>query len=477
MSPYKRTVMILADGSRPDVFASLADEGRLPHIKRYLIDPGALHHGVSVFPSTTGPAHLPFLTGCAPGTCNVPGIRWFDKDEFAARRWSRTRHRSYVGADTLSMNRDIRPDIKTLFDIFPRSVNIFSGINRGVSFFGNKTKFFRIWNWYYAHLTDRWSMVDRNAGRQLMKSIRHDPQFIFALYPGIDEYSHIGDPFHDATLSQYECVDNTIGQLGQFLEKKGWLDDTLIFIVSDHGLSATHTHLGVNQLLENEGIRTFFYPVVMKRDFEAASMVSGNSMLHLYFAHVKNGGPPERSDWKGIMFEENFSSKQKHAIELLKKEEAVDILITRSREGGLLIYRNGQQAKLSHVGEKIRYERLKGDPLDYGSIPEELSEDEWLQATYESDYPDAPVQLMQLIRSRRSGDVILSARSGYDLRERYEIHEHKGSHGSLHRDQMKIPIISNYPLRGPIRSVDVFATICELMGQPIPANIDGVSRV
>lgn len=470
--------MILADGARPDVFEHLIAAGRLPAINRYLVQRGSLLHGVTAFPSTTGPAYVPFLTGLYPGTANVPGIRWFDKDTFALKPWSRRKHRSYVGADSLLINKDLRLSSPSLFELCRGSINIFSSVNRGVSFWGNKTRFFRIWNWYYAHLTDSWALIDKNAGRKMNKYIKTNPEFMFVVYPGIDEYAHMSSPEHPATIKAYEQIDADIGRLASTLEQRGWLDDTVLMIVSDHGLSETKKHLGVNQLLEGLGIKTFFYPVVFKRGFQAASMVSGNGMSHLYFAKSANGHAPSRRDWLGVCYEDEMSGLQRQAIDCLREDPAIDVMVTRNRADQVTIYRNGQSARLRRLADgKIRYERCNGDPLDYAGLPDTLSEEEWLRATYRTDYPDAPVQLMQIIRSPRSGDIMLSARKGYDLRARYEIHEHKSTHGALHRDHMMIPIISSVPLKGPsCRSVDVFPTVCEWLGKPIPENIDGISR-
>ena len=62
-----------------DLFERLLAAGELPNIQKHVIDRGAYRRASSTFTSTTGPAHLPFLTGCFPGTANVPGYRWFDR--------------------------------------------------------------------------------------------------------------------------------------------------------------------------------------------------------------------------------------------------------------------------------------------------------------------------------------------------------------------------------------------------------------
>ncbi len=58
----------------------------------------------------------------------------------------------------------------------------------------------------------------------------------------------------------------------------------------------------------------------------------------------------------------------------------------------------------------------------------------------------------------------------FDLRDRYEHPEHRGSHGSLHRDHMLVPLLTNHPIPSPLRTADIFPTILKLMGKPIPSN-------
>ena len=168
--PYDHCLVILADGARGDVMHDLVARGRLPAIGEYLVSRGGLKEGVTVFPSTTGPAYLPYLTGCYPGTCNVPGIRWFDKDHYAQNRYSKDRFRSYVGAESYYMNADVDPSIPTLFELIDRSDNVFSSIHRGVSPKRDRTRFSRIWYWYYAHLTDHWGLVDESATRKIIRA-------------------------------------------------------------------------------------------------------------------------------------------------------------------------------------------------------------------------------------------------------------------------------------------------------------------
>ena len=122
--------MILADGAREDVFRRLLEEGKLPHIQKEIVERGSYAKGVTVFPSTTGPAYFPFLTGHHPGTLNVPGIRWFDKEAYANSKKKMVKFRSYVGIETFLINSDIKP-VPTVFDLLPQSFSIFNSVCPG----------------------------------------------------------------------------------------------------------------------------------------------------------------------------------------------------------------------------------------------------------------------------------------------------------------------------------------------------------
>ena len=66
-----------------------------------------------------------------------------------------------------------------------------------------------------------------------------------------------------------------------------------------------------------------------------------------------------------------------------------------------------------------------------------------------------------MFQSKRTGDIVVTSKSGFDLRARYEWPEHHSSHGALTRDQMMVPMMSNRILArdGPMRTVDIFPTI------------------
>jgi hypothetical protein len=84
------------------------------------------------------------------------------------------------------------------------------------------------------------------------------------------------------------------------------------------------------------------------------------------------------------------------------------------------------------------------------------------------------VQLLQLFDSRRTGDIVVCAEVGHDLRDRHERPEHRAGHGSLHADHLVVPWFSTVPLPDvPLRTADVFPSVLHWAGRPIPRGIDG----
>jgi hypothetical protein len=467
VSSYSHALVLLADGARADVMAEELAAGRLPNIARHLLEGGASVPAVTSFPSTTGPAYLPFLTGCFPGTCNVPGIRWFDKDRFDGG-WSFDRYRSYVGLESFWMARDMWPHIRTIFECLPDSRCIFNPIARGARGKRNETRISRIWYWYYAHLTDRWGFADAAALVKCCRALAKKPSYLFCVLPGIDEFSHLAHPRHEKALERYRWLDSAVGRIVKELDAQGMRERTALFLVSDHGLSATHTHFCLNAFLQGHSLPPFFYPLIFeKRGKLAANMVSGNGMAHLYF---KNG-----DGWARHTVREELDRIAPGLLSDLSAEEAVDIVACRNAEGGADILSRRGRARVRLDGAALHYEVQGTDPFGYPPLPADLDQRTVLGRTLESEYPDAPFQIAHLLTAPRSGDVVVSASPGFDLRLKYEHPEHHGSHGSLHASHMRVPLLTNVPLAATVaRTADVFPTILSLLGRDIPGHIDGV---
>ncbi len=401
--------------------------------------------------------------------CNLPGIRWLDRKKYDDKTLSFRRFRSYIGLETYFMNSDISKDNSTVFEIFPRSVNIFNELSRGVSFKNDKTMFSKLYYKVKSHFTDKTDEVDLVAERILLQSINQLPDFIYTVFLGIDTYSHINHPFHKKVIDSYRRIDNTVGLLAKSLQSKGRLDETLLVICSDHGLTQTHSHFDSLEFMNNQGYKTFYYPNVFKHfwDADAASLISGNAMANIYVKSKEGWGRKSTFEELGGLVD-NFVERQE-----------VDIVAGLDERGRARIKSvRGEAAAWMDSEGNLNYEKIEGDPFNYNGMPKKMNPQDALAHSYNTEYPDALIQTLQVLESPRTGDLVLSANHGYDLRARHEKPEHRSSHGALFRDHMIVPVVMNTELNKEyIRTVDIFPTILDALGQTVPENIDGESLI
>ncbi|MCH7518533.1 MAG: alkaline phosphatase family protein [Candidatus Dadabacteria bacterium] len=469
MTEFKSCIFIMADGARADVFSELLNGGDLPNISKYIVEKGCYKEAVTVFPSTTGPAYTPYIFGKYPGRCNLPGIRWLDRDAYNDKLLSFDRFRSYIGLETYFMNRDVSPDYQTLFEIFPRNVNIFNELSRGAGFKNDKTLFSKLYYKVKSHFTDKSDEVDLVARRILLQSLKEYPDFIYAVFLGIDTYSHLNHPFHKKVINSYRRIDEMIGLLAKNLESEGRLEETLIIVASDHGLTQTHSHFDSLEFMNDQGYKTFYYPNVFKHftDADAACLISGNAMANIY-VKSKDGWGRKSTFEELVGLVDNFIERPE-----------VDIVAGLDHKGRSRIKSTmGEAVTWLDKDGNINYQKIKGDPFNYNGMPKKMSSEEALTHSFNTEYPDALLQIIQLLESPRTGDLILSAGPGYDLRAKHENPEHRSSHGALFRDHMLVPLVMNAKVNKEfIRTVDIFPTILSFLGQFIPNNIDGISLV
>jgi hypothetical protein len=393
-----------------------------------------------------------------------------------------------MGIDGLRFEADLPIGYPTLFNFFSPVSNIYNLLARGCPPVKNRTRWIKPSAYTYAHFSHRWRFVNQIAIRQLHKAAEAGDKFIMCLFPAVDTFSHLTEIQSPQVLQTYREIDTAIGKLVHFLQKANTLEDTLILITSDHGMTDTHTHIDVPQHLDDGGWRCLHYPKVWRQDAVSASMVSGNGMTHLYFKNDSSGnGWGERTPFEQL--------HQMGVVTSLTELEGLSLVTGQSETGDIIVQSRTGQGRISCYSQDTDYENLQDvsttlkcadslrfsyeftgtDPLGYGIHYKNLSSRETLRETYDSPHPDGIVQLWQIFKSERTGDLVLSAENGYDLRARYEVPEHHATHGALIAEHLYIPLATNYPIvEQCIRSVDVFPTVLNLCGHTVAEQyIDG----
>jgi hypothetical protein len=468
---FARAFFFLLDGARVDIFEELLARGELPNLARYLVEPGTYRPATTVFPSVTGVAYIPYLTGMFPGRANIPGYRWFDRDRYQRRPLSVMRFRNYHGLGSYLMDRDLSKQAVTLFELLKPSSNIFSGISRGTGIRRNAAYFRRVPATLRFFRTGDWDHIDAAGERFLLRAAaRKREVFTFHTTYSIDEYSHHHGPFSARARARYGEFDRVLGRLIERLRATGQLESSLLMLGADHGHTEVRQHFDLEGFVEDLGLKPLYYPKHVKRwiGADAAVMVAGNGVGHIY---LKGPRP-----WTARPTAEEHLERHPRLVEELLANDAVDHVIYRGYDGVRVRSRRGAATIVLEEGH-VHYRVDGADPFGYAPLPALMSRGDVLLRTADSDYPDAPLQVAQLFDSPRAGDFVVSAMPGYDLRAgQKERREYRSCHGSLHREHMRVPFTVNVKtVARPPRSVDAFPTILELLGRETPAGIDGRS--
>jgi arylsulfatase A-like enzyme len=461
-------IVLVADGARPDTLARAMDDGVLPALAR-LRDEGALHTVTSTFPSVTGPAYTAFLMGRYPGPVGLPGLRWYDRKRTVVRH--RGHSRSYVGIDLRHVDEDIDPTVPTIFELVGRSVAALNVIGRGLNKDGTVGRglgfVIRAAQTHFTGNVQGWLRIDRKVATAVLRRVRDvNPRFVFAAFTGIDKTSHAAG--HDAPVVRdaMRIVDDAAAELRADAERAGQWDRTHLWVVSDHGHSAVQQHDDLAALLRGLGHRITAHPWTFFGGRDAAVMVSGNAMAHIYLELDRLTRPW----WPAV------ADRWSPLADALLARESVDLMLlphsptqceVRSRERGT--------AMVERHGDLFRYQLITGDPLGIGTY-DALSPDAAYHVTAQTDYPDSIVQIAHLAGAARSGEIILSARRDWDFRGTYEPIHHRSSHGALHREHMLVPLLVNRPVaREPRRTVDVMPAALRALRVALPTRLDGAS--
>jgi hypothetical protein len=465
-------IVLIADGVRADTLSNALDSGVLPAMTRLRTE-GGLHEVTSAFPSVTGPAYTPFLMGRFPGSVGLPGLRWFDRSREACSFPDYSR--SYVGYQMGAVNRDIDPDVSTIFELVPESAGALSVITRGLP---RKRQLIaltpgsalRAARTHFRGDPRAWLRVDRDVSANVIECVREtDAPFLFAAFTGVDKMSHARGHRCEGVLEALRIVDDTVATLRDELERRDRWHSTQVWITSDHGHSRVRHHEDLARIIGSLGHRVLAHPWVYRFSPDVAVMVSGNAMAHVYVDLEHRTRP----FWTGM------SSRGQELADNLLARESVDLLLVpidaetcevRSRSRG--------KATVVRAGASYSYLLDNGDPLGIGGELHHVSAGVAHESTVGTDYPDSVVQIARLAGADRAGDLILSASREWDFRARYEPIPHVSSHGALHRDHMIVPLLLNQaPLRTPRRTADVMPSALAALGLAIPFGLDGESFV
>lgn len=274
MSEKKRRLLVYSVDAL--VGEDLEYLGGLPNFKKYFGGGASVGRAKSIYPTVTYPAHVSMITGCYPErtgvVSNYSGTildkedcwQWFSdvikvEDIFTAA------HRAgYTTASIFWPVTGRHPDIDYLVDEYWMP---FAGDTLRSSFetAGSSPEVLEIVEANAGLLPPGYERTGRKnfciqpyVDDFLIKCCtdiirRFRPEVTFVHTGSIDDVRHKNGVFGDWMQAKLEYIDRTIGDIGAALEDIGELDNTDLFLVSDHGQRDIKRVLKPNILLRRLG--------------------------------------------------------------------------------------------------------------------------------------------------------------------------------------------------------------------------------
>lgn len=460
------TVVFVSDGAHADTVRALCARGDLPNIQRHIIEPGFMTAATTVFPSVAGPASAPLVTGCFPGTCNIPAARWFDRTVPAERRFTLKRFRDYSRLGAYAIDFDLSRQVRTAFEYSRQAVSLLGIINRGAGLRSDGA-LARAQLEQHPFEAGELEVTERAVFDWFAACLRRQPDLIYYHSISVSRLAEAYGVDHPEVRKAYQRFDKTVGDAVELLKTHGLWDHTVLAWVSGHALASRTTEGQVGKVLAQRFARTVSTVRSYRQwlDADALELHSGNAMAHLYLRRDRAWSAPRSLE----------ECERDGLVPALLEDPAVDLVMGRAAEGRVAVVSRRGRAELQEHGDISYVVSAQGDPFGYGPLPPQFSFRDALAHTYDSAYPDGIVQALQLFRAARTGDLVISATPGYGLDP--DIGPAAATRGSLHRGHMLVPCAMSIPMAvaGPMRTVDVLPTVLRQIGIEPASPLDGVA--
>jgi hypothetical protein len=387
-------VLLVADGLTPAALESAIRAGQVPELAA-LRDASGLHVVTTVFPSVTGVAYVPMLTGEHPAQAGIPGLRWYDR----SRRlpWLLGHSRSYVGTQLRRINDDLAQGTRTAFELVNGQALGFAAmitrglpreklLDRGIAYTS------RVIRAHVAGDVARWATLETEVAEQLVGRVhRERPRLVFAAFTAGDKATHASGAATPLALQSLKLVDHVAASIRRDAERDGRWRTMQLCVVSDHGHSPVTQHLDLARTMRDAGFRVRSHPWTLPDHSQVAVMVSGNSMAHLYL-DLKSR---DRRPWTSL------AGAWDPYLRVLGAHPAVDLVATIVDPSTVLVTRGDRSARISTSPRGLTYRPTCGNPLGVEPFENEC-DDAVHERTRATGYPDGVRQLARLALAERS---------------------------------------------------------------------------
>jgi len=352
--------------------------------------------------------------------------------------------------------------VRTIFEYSRQAVNLFGVLNRGCGLVRDPS-FFKTHRSFNERMSvDEAGRVDEASFHWFREAMGRETDFVLYRFAPALATDRPGE-VRERARNALRRMDKQIGRAIEVLKSKGIYDTSAIMFASDHGVGEAKRSFDIEGFIEKRfrglsgggRIREW-------QEADAIVLASGTSMAHLY---VKSDG-----SWSARTFFEDV--EQRGLVGALLEQDGIDIVAGRSLEGGIVVQsRRGRAHVHEDADGRITYLAKIGDPFGLSCVPQVIEAGRALDVTADSEYPDGILQALQLFRSVRTGDLVVSTHGDVVLGR---AGNSTATHGSLVREHIVVPFLSSVPIGpGVVRTADVFAMVLALMGIEPAHPMDG----
>jgi hypothetical protein len=524
MNKVNRIILCIIDDIRSDQFFHLLKNDLLPNCKKLVQNCIYSKNCVTDFPSVTYPTQVSTITGTYTGDyrnelCHgIPAFHWMDK------QFSPPLVRNY-GSNNLQiykLNSDLGRNCQTICEMIPEGnkTSITQFINRGVDYFfpENKLKlifYYLIIN-YYKKIKTVIKYANNIVVQKLLDNFKNPSKYFDVNEPPI--CSLIWFMSSDILLHKYGSeskvyklnllhIDKLIGKLFEGLRELGYLEDTAIAILSDHGNYKAEKVGTLNNIIKSLGLKNY-HPHKNSRGNVNISEFDGIGFFNFKqlnnFTSKDTWNPPNKKDL------ENYGPKKINLFEKLFKIEGTSLMYYAEAEnnyqkGKILLKRKKNNQEFIHgileyegTGKhmKTRYINLNEDEGDIFGYYKDVRAhkcldgkfhtiDEWLETTHHVDFPLYPDLLCRHYKNPRSADIILSTegRITYNIEHGIKQNEQIYKHDIGAQSSSIVPLIITGSNEIPKKKIefckitDVVPTLMTLLGKKVPKSVIGNSLI
>lgn len=470
-----RVLVIALDGVGDDELRDAVAGGRAPNMARLLGastgENGVYEHAyavpgvLSVLPSTTLAAWSSVFTGRPAGQHGVPGNEWFAREEGrfyapapvsiteagdavkvyaedliggalrAPTLYERANVRSHVSLSQIHHGADIltTPDVEAFGALA-------SALAEGITDEEEVTQ-------------AAYEELDRTAVESLIGSLQKHgiPDLQVVYFPGVDLYTHVAEqPIDDQRNYLRDVVDDCVGLILAEYQAQGFLEETYVVFVSDHGhtpvLDDDRHALGAEgedeptSLIQQAGFRLRPLKIELaeeEQDYQATVAYQG-AIAYVYLADRSTcAAEGQRCDWKRaprlqedvIPVARAFAAATATGAGVPALQGTLDLIFAREPRA------SGQDA--------LPFQVWDGERL--------VPVGEYLSANPRPDLLDLQARLDSLAvgpYGHRAGDILLLAKSGPDrpIEERFYFSgRYRSWHGSPSSQDSEIPLVVARP--------------------------------